>query len=186
MNTNSKIPAGLLDDSFEFFEKDGKVYFLHNKQTHDFMDLDVNYATLLRMDLDEHPRAVEALNALGISDPIDQLKQWAICNFGNFDMKTDLSADGELIKEYVSCHKRGKCEYEGIICPPVEAGNGTLTKREIQIIKLIVQDLLDKTIADRLSISIATMNVHRGNIERKIGCHSKAGIVAFAYQHNLI
>jgi len=28
--------------------------------------------------------------------------------------------------------------------------------------------------------------VHRANIEKKIGCHSKAGITAFAYQKNLI
>lgn len=186
MENLPKNPAGVLDQNFEFFEQDGNVYFTHNKHTFDFQDLDVNYATLLRMDLEEHPRAIKALNELGINDPVSQLKQWAICNFGDFDLKADLTAEGVLIKEHVRCIKRGSCPYEGIICPPVEALNGRLTPRELQIIKLISQDLLDKQIADILGIKIATMAVHRSNIERKIGCHSKAGITAFAYQNNLL
>jgi DNA-binding CsgD family transcriptional regulator len=37
-----------------------------------------------------------------------------------------------------------------------------------------------------LGIAFNTMAKHRTNIEKKIGCHSKAGITAYAYQNNLM
>ncbi len=182
----SHAPAGTLDANFEFFEENGEVYFMNNRRTHEFHELDVVQLDMLREDLEAHPMALKAIEELGIIDPVYQIKQWAICNFGNFDNKADLTEDGVIIHEHVNCAKRGTCKFEGVICQPLLVENGTLTIREVQIIKLVAKDLLDKQISGMLGIALNTMAVHRTNIEKKIGCHSKAGITAYAYQNNLL
>jgi len=186
MTTPIHAPAGILDANYEFFEENGEVYFTYNRCTHEFYDLDVSVAALLRDDLEQHPKAVKALESIGIVNPMAQIKQWAICNFGNFDNKADLTADGVIIHEHVNCAHRSNCKFEGIICLPLMVINGTLTTREVQIIKLVARDFLDKQISFMLNISPATTAVHRTHIEQKIGCHSKAGITAYAYQNNLL
>jgi two-component system response regulator FixJ len=47
-----------------------------------------------------------------------------------------------------------------------------LTKREREVLDLVVQGLLNKTIADRLGISIKTVELHRSNMMHKIGARS--------------
>ena len=182
----SHMPAGLLDSNFEFFEKDGDLFYLTQGQVHHFMQLDLRFVAILREDLEDHPRALKAIEKIGITDPIAQVKQWAICNFGDFDHKADLTSDGVIIREHVHCSKRGSCPFEGIICQPVLVENGTISEREIQVIKLVARDLLDKQIADFMGISAKTVAAHIQHIEQKIGCHSKAGITSYAFQNNLI
>jgi DNA-binding CsgD family transcriptional regulator len=182
----SHAPAGAIDGNFEFFEENGEVYFMNNGHTREFRELDIVHLDELRDDLESHNAALKAMEELGMTNPIYQLKQWAICNFGNFDNKADLTEDGVIIHEHVNCEKRGTCKFEGIICQPLMVENGTLTLREVQIIKLVAMDLLDKQISDMLGIAFNTMAKHRTNIEKKIGCHSKAGITAYAYQNNLM
>lgn len=187
METTTKLPAGIMDPDMEFFELNGDVSFLQDGKKHYFSELDFDTLILMREDLEKYPKAIMAMEELNITDPIGQLKRWALCRFGNFDNRADITEDGVIIHEYVNCSSRGRCKYEGILCMqkyPAEYGN--LTPREIEVIKMVIQDLPDKIIADRLGISVHTMAVHRTNIERKIGCSTKVGITAFAYQNNLI
>lgn len=45
----------------------------------------------------------------------------------------------------------------------------TLTEREKEVAKLIAESLLNKTIADRLGISVTTVKTHRANVFAKLG-----------------
>lgn len=45
----------------------------------------------------------------------------------------------------------------------------TLTEREKEVARLITQSLLNKTIADRLGISVTTVKTHRANVFAKLG-----------------
>ncbi|WP_337945056.1 response regulator transcription factor [Sutterella wadsworthensis] len=47
-----------------------------------------------------------------------------------------------------------------------------LTERELEVAWLVAQGLLNKQIADRLSISLPTVKLHRGNAARKLGVRS--------------
>ena len=47
-----------------------------------------------------------------------------------------------------------------------------LTERELEVARLVAQGLLNKQIADRLSISLPTVKLHRGNAARKLGVRS--------------
>lgn len=61
-----------------------------------------------------------------------------------------------------------------------------LTKREIQILRLITQAKSNKEIAKELYISDQTVSVHRKNIMRKIGVSNTAGLIKTAYDYCLV
>ncbi len=61
-----------------------------------------------------------------------------------------------------------------------------LTGREIEIIRLISQELSTSEIADRLFISIGTVETHRHNILRKLGVRNAIGIIKYAMKHKLV
>jgi len=61
-----------------------------------------------------------------------------------------------------------------------------LTKRELEILKLISQALSNKQIGKELFISDQTVSVHRKNIMRKLGVSNTAGLIKIAYDHSLI
>lgn len=61
-----------------------------------------------------------------------------------------------------------------------------LTSREIEIIRLIEEELSNKDIADSLCISERTVETHRKNIFRKTKTNSVIGLIKYAYEHQLI
>jgi DNA-binding NarL/FixJ family response regulator len=61
-------------------------------------------------------------------------------------------------------------------------GEEILTPREIAVAKLLVQDLTNAEIADRLFISIRTVEGHRMNILRKLNLKSVVGLAKYAAQ----
>ncbi len=60
-----------------------------------------------------------------------------------------------------------------------------LTDRELQIVRMIIQELSNKQIAEHLFISERTVETHRKNILRKTGTNNIVGLIKFAYQNNL-
>jgi len=62
----------------------------------------------------------------------------------------------------------------------------SLTKREIEIIRLISQGFSNNEIGEKLFISPRTADTHRTNIMRKLDLHNVAEIVRFAFQNKLI
>ena len=56
----------------------------------------------------------------------------------------------------------------------------TLTKREIEIIRLIDKGLINKEIAKKLFISEQTVTTHRKSILRKTGAHNVSTLLNFA------
>jgi DNA-binding NarL/FixJ family response regulator len=61
-----------------------------------------------------------------------------------------------------------------------------LTKREVEIIKMVGSELTSKEIGNQLSISELTVNTHRKNILRKLECRNTAGLLNFAKQHGIL
>lgn len=60
-----------------------------------------------------------------------------------------------------------------------------LSKREIEVMHYIAQEMTNQEIADKLFISSRTVESHRQNILDKIGARNTAGIVKFALEHRL-
>ena len=61
-----------------------------------------------------------------------------------------------------------------------------LTPREIQIINLISQGYLNKQIADKLAITLHTVQTHRKNILKKTQCQGTAELTNFAFSRGLL
>ncbi len=60
-----------------------------------------------------------------------------------------------------------------------------LSKREIEIIRLIVNDVPNQGIADKLFISPKTVETHRRNIFKKLNIHSVVALTRFAVDYKL-
>lgn len=60
------------------------------------------------------------------------------------------------------------------------------SRRELEIIRLSSLDINNKDIADRLNISVRTVEGHKSNILKKTGCYSFLGVVILALELNLI
>lgn len=65
-------------------------------------------------------------------------------------------------------------------------GTRTLSRREKEILGLIVKEYTNQQIAETLFISEFTVETHRKNIFRKTGANSLVGLVNFAHANGLI
>ena len=61
-----------------------------------------------------------------------------------------------------------------------------LTKRETEILKLIVHGNLNKQIADKLNISLNTVLTHRKNILSKTGIKTVSGLTLYCISDGLL
>lgn len=62
----------------------------------------------------------------------------------------------------------------------------SLSEREIEIVTLIAQELSTKEIAEKLFVSVATVEKHRHNVLRKLSVKNSIGIVKFAINNGLL
>lgn len=67
------------------------------------------------------------------------------------------------------------------VCTPEE-----LTRREIEVLKLIAAEHTNREIAELLFISAKTVDNHRSNLLQKIGARNTAGLVKFALHYDLV
>jgi two-component system response regulator NreC len=75
----------------------------------------------------------------------------------------------------------GKSEYNPYRKqPPVQ-----FSKRELEIIRLMCQQLTNREIATRLSLSIRTVESHRDHIQEKTGAKNMVGMVIYAIKHGI-
>ena len=61
----------------------------------------------------------------------------------------------------------------------------TLTKREMEVMRLIAKEYSNQEIADRLNVSSRTVDTHKRNLIKKLKVKNIVGLVKFAMKHNL-
>ncbi|MCB0561283.1 MAG: response regulator transcription factor [Lewinellaceae bacterium] len=62
----------------------------------------------------------------------------------------------------------------------------TLTKREIEVLRLIAEEYSNPEIAEKLFISIRTVDTHRRNLLEKLEVKNTAGLVKYAMKHGVV
>ena len=60
-----------------------------------------------------------------------------------------------------------------------------LTPREVEVLGLIALGFTNPEIADKLVLSVRTVETHRANIQRKTSSTTRAELVAYAIEHDL-
>lgn len=72
-------------------------------------------------------------------------------------------------------------------CPLYSVCGGVnISEREIEIIRCVSEGLSNQEIADKLFLSIHTVNTHRKNIMSKLGITNTASLVMYAVRNQLI
>ena len=71
--------------------------------------------------------------------------------------------------------------------PPAPAGPpDALSEREVEILSLIALGHTNPEISERLYLSVRTVESHRAHIQRKTGATSRAELVRYALDHDLV
>ena len=61
-----------------------------------------------------------------------------------------------------------------------------LSRRELEVLRLICKEYSNAEIADKLYLSVSTVETHRKNLIAKLGVNNTVGLVKFALRNNLI
>ena len=67
-----------------------------------------------------------------------------------------------------------------------ERPTGTLTAREVEIVRLLAEGKVNKEIAAMLGITVRTVETHRARIMLKLGVHSLAELIHYAIRNNIV
>ena len=78
-----------------------------------------------------------------------------------------------------------RAAFSGPASSPGDRFDG-LTEREIEVLKLIAEGLTNQQIAERLMISIKTVQAHRANIMEKLDLHDAVELTKYAIRKRLI
>ena len=126
---------------------------------------------------------------------------------GHVRMALESGADGYILKD-ASCTElemaiRNILDGKSYLSPEISDGiirgylsgvkmgdtatmAGSLTPREVEVLKLIAEGYKSKEIADYLSISINTVDKHRANLMRKLDLHNASALTHFALKEGLV
>lgn len=180
------LPPGLSDRNIELWVEGDVVFVLKDGLKRRLENVDDTTMAIFMEDLQNSVLAQKALYDMNILEPMERLKKYLSCRYGDFNMVPDFTPEGANEGDFYDCGQRGNCKWEGKLCSRMKAPNGILTRREIEIIRLIAEDLPDKQIAEILGIEITTMATHRKHIEEKLGVFTKVGIAAWALKNNIV
>jgi len=88
----------------------------------------------------------------------------------------------EHIQEMVTHFRHRQDQHDKFYLPEYE----NLTKREKEIVRLIVEGLSNQEIAAKLFLSLRTVETHKNNIMHKLNLRNTVELVKFAIKHNLM
>jgi DNA-binding NarL/FixJ family response regulator len=133
---------------------------------------------LTQFDKEEYVRKAIQVGASGylLKDSLKSEVIEAIRKISNGEIYVSSSISRILVDEYLQQLKRKQITRE---IPE-------LTPRETEVLTLIAGGLSSKQIADKLFLSIRTIDFHRANITEKLGIHDVAGLTRFAIKHGLV
>lgn len=92
----------------------------------------------------------------------------------------------ELVKDILKMEQYGHPGGKNLPELPQVLKNKILSNREIDVLSLIVQGLINKEIAEKLNISITTVITHRKNIMDKLGMKSVSALTIYAVMHGYV
>ena len=106
----------------------------------------------------------------------------------NTDQNTLIEAIEAVYKgqQYIDKHMQNTLLNEMISGKKRSLSEVFLTKRELEILELIAKEHTNQEIADKLFISLRTVQTHRLNITQKLDAKNTAALVKEAYKRGLI
>ena len=96
------------------------------------------------------------------------------------------SPESELIRSLLILEQHAHGKGENLPPMPAVLNKKILSDREIEVMSLIVQGYINKEIADKLNIGLATVITHRKNIMDKLGMKSVSALTIYAVMHGYV
>jgi len=94
--------------------------------------------------------------------------------------------ESELVRSILTLQQHAHSGGRNIPPMPRILQQKILSDREIEVMSLIVQGFINKEIANRLNIGLATVNTHRKNIMDKLGMRSVSALTIYAVTHGYV
>ena len=94
--------------------------------------------------------------------------------------------ESQLIRQLLMLQQHAHGDGRNLPPMPHVLQQKILTDREIEIMSLIVQGYINKEIANRLNIGLATVVTHRRNIMDKLGMKSVSALTIYAVMHGYV
>ena len=162
----------------------------------DVLLLDINLPNMngLEMLKEIHERNIDVkVLILTIHNEIDYLMKAVEIGCNGYVLK---DSDSNLLKKAIYSVYNGENFIQPSLTPALNAGLAgksmlddkvnELTRREIEVLKLIAEGLFNKEIAATLDISERTVKNHVSNIFKKIGVSDRTQAAVFAIKNNLV
>ncbi len=104
--------------------------------------------------------------------------------------KTVLLADSEVVKGWHTIDPQQDVDaqigaFDKLLNSHQDEG-GSLSQREIDVLRLVAQGHINKEISNELNISVNTVLTHRKNISAKLGIKSVSGLCVYALMNGII
>ncbi|HRH60050.1 MAG TPA: response regulator transcription factor [Chitinophagaceae bacterium] len=99
---------------------------------------------------------------------------------------TKVASGGEWFSKEIDITIGGEEAYKKTVIVPDSKIHAILSKREMEILKMICKEYSSADIAARLFLSVSTVDTHRKNITEKLGVNNTVGLVKFALKYGLI
>lgn len=162
-----------------------RILYETGKDNRDFITSFISYLAIF------YTEAWEALSKVYSKKEPNRLnyEYWIVsrfirCNFGEYDANTpDVDIWGRFHFEEVKCPIRCECLLHGICCKPTF--NTTLTFRETNVLRMIIEKYTVEEIAPILHISPNTVSNHIRNIHIKTNTRTKADLVDYWHTNGL-
>ena len=94
--------------------------------------------------------------------------------------------EAELVRSLLTLQQMGHADGRNMPEMPKVLQQKILSDREIEVMSLIVQGYINKEIADKLNIGLATVITHRKNIMDKLGMKSVSALTIYAVMHGYV
>lgn len=92
----------------------------------------------------------------------------------------------QLIKALLALEQSAHAHGRNLPLPPKPERQSLLTDREKEVTALVARGMMNKEIADRLNISLATVVTHRKNIMDKLALKSVSALTIYAVMHGYV
>lgn len=180
-------------EGLEFYTIDGEVWYItsdgRNERLDEFKEEVI--AMLIERIMECYPDAYKALSEIYCKSSMNVAyyryliaRRFCKCNFGKLDTtEMDCKPSCQFSFEKVQCPLRGECQHEGIICMP--RFNSQLSKKELQVMKLIYEGCSNEQVAERMYLSPYTVKNHIKSVYAKLGIHEKIEFIHYANKNNV-
>jgi DNA-binding NarL/FixJ family response regulator len=212
--TNKKTKIFIVDDHFMFLE--GLQSLLGGEQTFDIIGVGSNGKEAIDfLDNHSADIVITDISMPGVDgfELVKEIqKRWPAISILVLSMHSEPAIISKLIQEHINGYLLKNAEKEELLKAIRLLAQGenyfsedvkriymensfnkkkddyqpVLSRREIEVLKLIVEEYTAKEIAEVLCISQHTVESHRKNIFSKLNVKNVAGVVKYALENNLI